>query len=146
MVWLARDRMAAESGITRANARSLIDEWITHQGSWHPVGWQPEILARRVICWLCHSPFILQDADAKFYKKFIRSLSRQVRYLRRTVKDTRSGLPRLRALGIDIETGSFRRINLERAPFGLPAPVESLPDTSAPTARLEVYDLHAWNG
>jgi len=95
--WL-RHLRAADSAITRANARSLIDEWITHQGSGHPIGWQPEILSRRIISWLCHSPFILQDADARFYRRFIRSLQRQVRYLRATVKDARAGLPRLQAL------------------------------------------------
>jgi uncharacterized heparinase superfamily protein len=95
--WL-RHLRAADSAITRANARSLIDEWITFQGRWHPVGWQPEILSRRIICWLCHSPFILQDADARFYRRFIRSLQRQVRYLRGTVNNARSGLPRLQAL------------------------------------------------
>src|ERR1700749_4047037 len=39
--WL-RHLRAADSAITRANARALIDEWINTQGSWHPIGWQPE--------------------------------------------------------------------------------------------------------
>ena len=95
--WL-RHLRAADSAITRANARALIDEWINIQGRWHPVGWQPEILSRRIICWLSQSPFILQDADARFYRRFLRSLSRQVRYLRRTISETRDGLPRLQAL------------------------------------------------
>ena len=95
--WL-RHLRAADSAITRANARSLIDEWINVQGSWHPVGWRPEILSRRVICWLSQSPFILQDADARFYRRFIRSLSRQVRYLRRNLNECRDGLPRMQAL------------------------------------------------
>ena len=38
------------------------------------------------MCWLSQAPFILQDADARFYRRFIRSLSRQVRYLRRALK------------------------------------------------------------
>lgn len=46
----------------------------------------------------------------------------------------------------DIETGSFRPLNLQLAPFHVPSPVESLPDTSRETARLDVYDLHAWRG
>jgi uncharacterized heparinase superfamily protein len=41
---------------------------------------------------------VLQDADAHFYRRFMRSLTRQVRYLRRTINDTRDGLPRLQAL------------------------------------------------
>jgi uncharacterized heparinase superfamily protein len=96
-VWL-RHLRAADSSITRANARSLIDEWITVQGGWHSVGWRPDILSRRVICWLSQAPFVLQDADARFYRRFIRSLSRQVRYLRRTINDSRDGLPRLQSV------------------------------------------------
>ena len=95
--WL-RHLRAADSAITRANARSLIDEWINLQGSWHPLGWRHDILSRRIICWLSQSPFVLQDADARFYRRYIRSLSRQVRYLRRSLKQTRDGLPRLQAL------------------------------------------------
>jgi uncharacterized heparinase superfamily protein len=95
--WL-RHLRAADSAITRANARSLIDDWINLQGGWHPVGWRLDILSRRVICWLSQAPFVLQDADARFYRRFIRSLSRQVRYLRRSLKQSRDGMPRLQAL------------------------------------------------
>jgi len=95
--WL-RHLRAADSAITRANARSLIEEWINLQGGWHPLGWRSDILSRRIICWLSQAPFVLQDSDAKFYRRFIRSLSRQVRYLRRTLNESRDGLPRLQAL------------------------------------------------
>ncbi|HZQ12767.1 MAG TPA: heparinase II/III family protein [Pseudolabrys sp.] len=95
--WL-RHLRAADSAITRANARSLIDEWINLQGGWHPLGWRLDILSRRVICWLSQAPFVLQEADARFYRRFIRSLSRQVRYLRGALKETRAGYPRLQAL------------------------------------------------
>ncbi len=95
--WL-RHLRAADSAITRANARSLIDDWINLQGGWHALGWRHDILARRIICWLSQAPFVLQDADARFYRRFIRSLSRQVRYLRGSLKQTRVGLPRLQAL------------------------------------------------
>jgi uncharacterized heparinase superfamily protein len=95
--WL-RHLRAADSAITRANARSLVDEWINLQGTWHPLGWRLDILSRRIICWLSQAPFLLQDADARFYRRFIRSLSRQVRYLRRSLKSSRDGLPRLQAV------------------------------------------------
>ncbi len=95
--WL-RHLRAGDSAITRANARSLIDEWINLQGGWHPLGWRPDILSRRILCWLSQSPFLLEDADARFYRRFIRSLSRQVRYLRRTLDQSRDGLPRLQAV------------------------------------------------
>ena len=96
-VWL-RHLRASDSAITRANARSLIDDWINVQGGWHSFGWRTDILSRRVICWLSQAPFVLQDADARFYRRFIRSLSRQVRYLRQTLNETRDGLPRLQAV------------------------------------------------
>src|SRR6185295_13554847 len=60
--WL-RHLRAAESGITRANARALL------------------------------------DADEQFYRRFLRSLVRQVRYLRHTAVEARDGVPRMQALG-----------------------------------------------
>jgi uncharacterized heparinase superfamily protein len=95
--WL-RHLRAAESGITRANARALVDEWISVQGSWDAVGWQPEILARRITSWLSQAPLILHDADDAFYRRFLRSLVRQVRYLRHTALEAREGVPRMQAL------------------------------------------------
>ncbi len=95
--WL-RHLRAADSAITRANARSLIDDWINLQGGWHPVGWRVDILSRRIVSWLSQAPFILQDADARFYRRYLRSLSRQVRCLRRSLKQSRDGLPRLQAV------------------------------------------------
>jgi uncharacterized heparinase superfamily protein len=94
--WL-RHLRAAETALTRANARALVDDWIALQGSWHPLAWQPEILSRRIIAWLAHSPLILGDVDAGFYRRFLRTLTRQIRYLRSTVGCTRDGIPRLRA-------------------------------------------------
>jgi uncharacterized heparinase superfamily protein len=95
--WL-RHLRAADSAITRANARALVDDWISLQGRSHPLGWRVDILSRRVISWLSQAPLILQDADVKFYRRFIRSLSRQVRHLRRAAGQSRDGLPRLQAL------------------------------------------------
>ena len=94
--WL-RHLRAAESGITRANARALVDEWITLQGSFHPVAWEPDILARRIIAWLSQAPLVLHDADEQFYRRFLRSLQRQVRYLRHTASEAREGVPRMQA-------------------------------------------------
>jgi len=94
--WL-RHLREAESGITRAHARALVDEWITLQGAWHPLGWRPDVLSRRIISWLTQAPLVLQDADLRFYRRFLRSLVRQVRYLRHTAGDTHRGVARLQA-------------------------------------------------
>lgn len=94
--WL-RHLRAAESAITRANARALVDEWISLQGSWHATGWRPDILSRRIMSWISQAPLALQDADVHFYRRFLRSLTRQVRYLRHNQATARDGLQRLQA-------------------------------------------------
>jgi uncharacterized heparinase superfamily protein len=94
--WL-RHLRAAESAITRANARALVDEWISAQGSWHPLAWRPDVLSRRIISWLSQSTLVLQDADVRFYRRYLRSLLRQVRYLRHTAGDANRGVARLQA-------------------------------------------------
>ncbi len=95
--WL-RHLRAAESSITRSNARVLVDDWITQQGSWHRMGWRPDVVGRRIISWLTHAPFLLNDADVRFYRRFLRSLTRQVRYLRSTVGGLRDGQQRLQGI------------------------------------------------
>jgi uncharacterized heparinase superfamily protein len=94
--WL-RHLRAGDSGITRANARALVDEWITSQGAWHPIGWRPDVLSRRIISWLSQAPLLLRDADMRFYRRFLRSLIRQVRYLRHTAGDAKRGVGRMQA-------------------------------------------------
>src|SRR5712671_717268 len=94
--WL-RHLRAAESGITRANARALVDEWISLNSANDAVAWRADVVARRVISWLSQAPLVLDDSDVKFYRRFLRSLTRQVRHLRHTVSEARDGVPRLQA-------------------------------------------------
>jgi uncharacterized heparinase superfamily protein len=95
--WL-RHLRAADSGITRANARALVDEWITQHSTMEPIAWRPEVLARRIISWLSQATLLLDDSDVRFYRRFIRSLTRHVRQLRRTAPDALDGVPRLQAM------------------------------------------------
>ena len=100
----ARLRLAAPSARRRvrhhprqrARAGRRMD--LACRARWHPVGWQPEILARRITAWLSQAPLILHDADDQFYRRFLRSLVRQVRYLRHTAIEARDGVPRMQAL------------------------------------------------
>src|SRR5262249_31604677 len=94
--WL-RHLRAANSTMTRANARALVDEWMTLQDSWNATAWQPEILSRRLMSWLSQATLILEDADLHFYRRLLRNLTRQIRFLRATANDTRDGMPRLQA-------------------------------------------------
>jgi uncharacterized heparinase superfamily protein len=92
--WLRHLRSAGLT-LSRKNARALVADWIAQHGGSHPVSWEPSITARRVISWLTHSPLILQDAEHGFYRSYLRSLSRQVRFLRRVYPVTEEGYPRL---------------------------------------------------
>ncbi|PPJ48498.1 heparinase [Rhizobium sp. KAs_5_22] len=80
-----------------ANARAIVDDWIELHGSRiGGVAWEADVIAQRIIAWLSHSTVVLQDADSGFYKRFLSSLSFQVRYLRRCARHAPAGLPRLR--------------------------------------------------
>lgn len=92
--WL-RHLRAADSAITRANARALVDEWISLQGSWNALAWRSDVLSRRVMCWISQAPLILHEVDAQFYRRFMRSLTKQVRFLRHNAAEARAGAPHL---------------------------------------------------
>jgi uncharacterized heparinase superfamily protein len=94
--WL-RHLRAADSGITRANGRALVDEWITSSSSRDAVAWRADVVARRIISWLSQAPLVLDDSDVRFYRRFLRSLTRQVRHLRHIAPVARDGVPRLQA-------------------------------------------------
>ena len=94
--WL-RHLRAADSAITRSNARALLDEWIAVTKARNAYAWRPDVMARRIMSWLSQSPLLLDDSDPEFYRRFMRSLARQVRQLRHTAWEARDGVPRLQA-------------------------------------------------
>ncbi|MDQ0507503.1 heparinase II/III family protein [Xanthobacter agilis] len=92
--WL-RHLHAANTTIARANARALVGDWIRNPGVARAIAGRPEVTARRVISWLTQATFLLQDAELDFYRRFMRSLARQVRQLRRGAHEAPDGYPRL---------------------------------------------------
>jgi uncharacterized heparinase superfamily protein len=95
--WL-RHLRATDMNLSRSNARSLIDEWIRYSGRHDAAAWQPDVIAQRISAWLSQTPLILDGCDYSFYRRFLRSLTRQVRRLRRVAYDGAPGLPRLRVM------------------------------------------------
>jgi uncharacterized heparinase superfamily protein len=93
--WL-RHLRASDMALSRSNARSLVDEWIRFSAHHDKVAWNPEIVARRLMAWLSQTPLVLEGCDFNFYRRFMRSLGKQLRYLRRVANDAAPGLPRLR--------------------------------------------------
>lgn len=113
--WL-RHMRAAGTDLAVSNARALVADWIsTHGGNVDRVAWDPGTTAKRIIAWLQHSSFVLQDADMRFYRAFLRSLAAQVRYLRWAIQTMPEGKERLRAAAA-----------LTFAVLSLPGPISSL--------------------
>ena len=95
--WL-RHLRAADSAITRANARSLVEEWLSAQRQASKTAWRPDVLARRVISLLSQAPLLLSDTDGRFYRRYLRSLAREIRFLRHSMLNISDGVPRLLVL------------------------------------------------
>src|SRR3954465_15936495 len=95
--WL-RHLRAADTALTRANARSLVDDWISNPGRKRPLERRADVLARRVISLLSQAPLVLGDTDSKFYRKYLRGLTREIRYLRYAMLDIADGVSRLQVL------------------------------------------------
>src|SRR6201991_187028 len=66
--WL-RHLRAADTALTRANARSLVDDWITNPSNRRPIARRADVLSRRVISLLSQAPLVLSDTDSKFYRR-----------------------------------------------------------------------------
>jgi uncharacterized heparinase superfamily protein len=95
--WL-RHLRAADTALTRANARALVDDWITNQMGRHPISQRADVLSRRVVSLLSQAPLVLAESDGKFYRRYLRGLAREIRYLRYATIDIPDGVPRLQVL------------------------------------------------
>src|SRR5215468_9742009 len=95
--WL-RHLRAADTALTRANARSLVEDWMSNPSRKRPLERRADVLARRVISLLSQAPLVLGDTDGKFYRRYLRGLTREIRYLRYTMLDITDGVPRLQVL------------------------------------------------
>src|SRR5476649_2490021 len=73
-------------------------DWISNPGHKRPVARRADVLARRVISLLSQAPLVLGDTDGKFYRRYLRGLTREIRYLRYAMSDIADGVPRLQVL------------------------------------------------
>lgn len=73
--WL-RHMRAADTAIARANARSLVEDFIVKRRDRDDIARRPAVAARRLISFLSHSPLLLEGADHAFYERYLRHVSR----------------------------------------------------------------------
>jgi uncharacterized heparinase superfamily protein len=83
--WL-RHLRAAGTALAQANARALVDEFITARFGERREASETRIVARRLISFISQSPLILESADHAFYQRFMRVLGRNVRILERDIR------------------------------------------------------------
>ena len=95
--WL-RHMRAADTAITRANARALIDDWMSNTSRKRPLGRRADVVARRVISLLSQAPLVLGDTDGKFYRRYLRMLAREIHSLHYALASAPDGLPKLQVL------------------------------------------------
>lgn len=83
--WL-RHLRAAGTALAQANARSLVDEFVTSRLGDRRTATETGILARRLMSFISQSPLILEGADHAFYQRFLRILGQSVKDLERRTR------------------------------------------------------------
>jgi uncharacterized heparinase superfamily protein len=78
--WLA-DLAAAGNALPRAQARTLISEWIAMHGRKADPQWALPVLSARLTSWLRYSPFFMENAGEEFHRTLMVSIGRQMRHL-----------------------------------------------------------------
>ena len=79
--WL-RHMRAANTALARANARALVDDFLSGVGSAkEESAWELRVVIRRTLSFLAQSPIILEGADATFYRRYMRGLQRSQHFL-----------------------------------------------------------------
>ncbi len=78
--------------------QSWVGDWVNRYGKGKGAGWQPDITGKRLIHWVSHALTIMQGQDRRYTLAFLKSVTRQARFLEKTWKFAPVGLPRIQAL------------------------------------------------
>ncbi|MBR9824976.1 MAG: heparinase [Alphaproteobacteria bacterium] len=97
-VWL-RDCAALPEAEGAAEARRLVDSWISRYSNWNSFVWSESVLSSRILNWLrCgEALFDPESSPDKAHTKRLKSLLRQVRHLQRTYPLAEDGLVKFRS-------------------------------------------------
>ncbi len=95
--WI-RNLRAARSERSQQQALELLESWINSFRSQKGVAWEPGVTARRLISWLSHSNFLLNEADEELYMDLMISIDDHMRFLSMAGVHANPGLPRLLSL------------------------------------------------
>ncbi len=151
-VWL--DDLAAVGGSeTWSRAQDWLQDWIRRFGRGAGPGWSPEVTGRRLIRWINHSAYLLQDGDEQRSKAFGRSLGHQIRFLSNRWQTMPQDLSRLEALTTLVQASlvlAGHQINAEQVIAALAQEIDREIgsdggiSTRNPEELLEVLSLLVW--
>ncbi|MCC7252761.1 heparinase II/III family protein [Hyphomicrobium sp.] len=82
----------------REMAQLLAAEWAMRHRGGSGIAWEPHVTGRRLISWISHSGFLLEEADAETYEILTESLGIQLVRLAAGWRSSPSGYPRLLSL------------------------------------------------
>jgi uncharacterized heparinase superfamily protein len=103
--WL-RHLRAADTALARANARVLVDDFLTlADRSRRGPAFDAPVVARRLLAWLSQSPIILEGADRHFYRRFMKGIGRERDRLQNALAGGLDGEARLVAVVALVELG-----------------------------------------
>lgn len=95
--WI-RHMADAASDLSAAQARALIDDWIAlHGRRLRDPAYDVPVVSSRITAWIQHAAFFLQNAEHAFYRRFMTSLARQVRFLNATLRGYPDSIEHLQA-------------------------------------------------
>ncbi len=95
--WLSHLKAAADDG-ARDAARRLAVEWTLRHSRGSGIAFEPAVAGRRLVSWLSHAGFLLEDADAATYDAITRAMGADLVRLSASWRDSADGYPRLLAL------------------------------------------------
>jgi uncharacterized heparinase superfamily protein len=76
----------------------LIDDWSNRESRWSAISWRRDVLAERIVSWIRHYDWLSAAADPGFPARFVFSLARQRRHLKRALHTTLVGHEAVAAL------------------------------------------------
>jgi len=151
-VWL--DDLASVGGNEAwSRARVWIREWIRRFGRGAGPGWPPELTGQRLIRWINHSTYLLDDGDERWSEAFRRSLGHQIEFLSNRWPKIPQGLSRLEALTALVQASLVMAGNRGDAEYAIAALEREIdreinPDGEIPTRNpeelLDVLLLLVW--
>ncbi len=95
--WLG-DLTAVDSVAARRFAEQLFESWDERFGTYQEISWRADILAARMVNWLTQYAALFEPAEATFRIRFLDSIARQLRHLRRVASQDTAPMERIEVL------------------------------------------------